>query len=137
MEASYPTDQVTRFAGTNKNDLLTWNRVILGFICSIHCGYMKYLYLAANARKHTCAIGQSSSSLAEFPRQRVYMVKYSSCLSEITGTCQAELQECAMYTLHQETCNFLLKVSYPGKGANRPAGNSRPYNHIAGPDSNY
>ena len=82
MEASYPVDQVTRFAGTNKRSVYM-EPSYSALICSIHCSYMKYLNLAAKARNYACAVGKSSSRLAEFPGQSVYMVKYSSRLGEI------------------------------------------------------
>jgi hypothetical protein len=82
MEASYPVDRVTRFAGTNKRSVymeLSYSALV----CSIHSSYMKYLNLAAKSRIHACAVGKSFSQLAEFPGQNVYMVKYSSRLGEI------------------------------------------------------
>ena len=92
MEASYPVDRVTRFAGTNKRPVYM-EPSYSALICSIHCSYVKYLNLAAKChfrppfshgkKTHACAVGKSSSRLAEFPGQSVYMVKYSSHLGEI------------------------------------------------------
>ena len=47
MEASYPVDQVTRFAGTNKRSVYM-EPSYSALVCSIHCSYMKYLNLAAS-----------------------------------------------------------------------------------------
>ncbi len=51
MEASYPVDRLTRFAGTNKRSVYM-EPSYSALICSIHCGYMKYLNLAAKARNY-------------------------------------------------------------------------------------
>ena len=51
MEASYPVDRVTRFAGTNKRSVYM-EPSYSALICSIHCGYMKYLNLAAKVRNY-------------------------------------------------------------------------------------
>ncbi len=47
MEASYPVDRVTCFAGTNKRSVYK-EPSYSALICSIHCSYMTYLNLAAN-----------------------------------------------------------------------------------------
>ena len=51
MEASYPVDRVTRFAGTNKRSVYM-EPSYSAFISSTHCSYMKY----AAASKHTHAL---------------------------------------------------------------------------------
>ena len=48
MEASYPVDRATRFAGTNKRSVYM-EPSYSALICSIHCSYMKYLNLVAKA----------------------------------------------------------------------------------------
>ena len=59
--------------------LFIWNRVT-------RHSYVQYTVLhevPQSSGKHACAVGKSSSRLAEFPRQSIYMVKYSSRLGEI------------------------------------------------------
>ena len=51
MEASYPVDRVTRFAGTNKRSVYM-EPSYSAFISSTHCSYIKY----AAASKHTHAL---------------------------------------------------------------------------------
>ena len=51
MEASYPIDRVTRFAGTNKRSVYMEPSYSV-FISLTHCTYIKY----ATASKHTHAL---------------------------------------------------------------------------------
>ena len=47
------------------------------------CFVYIYMEVPQSSGKHACSFGKSSSRLAEFPGQSIYMVKYSSCLGEI------------------------------------------------------
>ena len=51
MEASYPVDRVTPFAGTNERSVYM-EPSYSAFISSTHCSYIKY----ATASKHTHAL---------------------------------------------------------------------------------
>ncbi len=63
MEASYPVDRVTRFAGTKKRSVYM-EPSYLALICSIHCNYMKYLNLAANTH---APLAKVPPGLSSFP----------------------------------------------------------------------
>ncbi len=63
MEASYPVDRVTRFAGTNKRSVYM-EPSYSALICSIHCSYMKYLNLASNMH---ALLAKVPPSLPSFP----------------------------------------------------------------------
>ena len=78
MEASYPVDRVTRFAGTNKRSVYM-EPSYSALICSIQCSYMTYLNLAANTHALLAKVPPGFTSF----RASVYMVKYSSRLGEI------------------------------------------------------
>ena len=66
MEASYPVDRVTRFAGTNKRSVYM-EPSYSALICSIHCSYMKYRHFHVE-RKHTHALSAKvPPALPSFP----------------------------------------------------------------------
>ncbi len=68
MEASYPADRVTRFAGTNKRSVYM-EPSYSALICSIHCSYMKYLNLAANTH---ALLAKVPPSLLSFRAKRLH-----------------------------------------------------------------
>ncbi len=68
IEASYPADRFTRFAGTNKHSVYM-EPSYSALICSIHCSYIKYLNLAANTH---ALLAKVPPGVRSFPGKRLY-----------------------------------------------------------------